>query len=236
MNRFAFGLGALALTGFLSMPSLAGQIYDDGGTNTPNNSFYMGGSAVISDSFMLAQASTVQSFAFDFWVWSSELANYTNGTQTVNWSITSSPNAGTVYGSGLGAALSGTVVFTNSGGVMYLEPILTGDLPLLAGTYYLNLGGMTNASGSADEYWNESDGPSTAFQKTGSGETEITSGVASAFGTCSTPGTSGDCSQQFSISGTVNSSSVPEPGTWLLTGVAITLLGARAMLAARRGQ
>ncbi len=235
MNRIVFGLELLVLTGLSSTPTLAGTLYDNGGTNVPNNTWYIGGAGEVSDSFTLAQSSTVQAFSFGLWVWSSELANYTDGTRTVNWSITSSPNGGTSFGSGSGVGLSGSLVFSNPGAVLYQEPISTGDISLAAGTYYLNLGGVTNSSGSVDTYWNESDGPSTAFLKSGSAETEITSGVASTFGSCATPGTSGDCSQQFTISGLANTSSVPEPGTWLLTGAALTLLVVRSLISVNGG-
>jgi len=86
---------------------------------------------------------------------------------SIDWSITSAANAGTVYGSGTasGADLTAVLVTTNAFGYRIYETTLTfpGGVSLASGTYWLNIQNAI-ASPAIPIFWDESDGPSLAYQ------------------------------------------------------------------------
>jgi len=160
---------------------------------------------IVSDRLALASGYNYTVTGFDFYTWS-----VTGDTPlTVDWSITSAENGGTVYGSGSGAALNNVVISTNSYNYQINRDTVSGlNVALGAGTYWLNL---QNAVSKAGEplYWDENDGPSkasdSAFATIGSESFDIL-GSATATSTTTTPGT-------------------PEPSSIMLFGSGVLGLG-----------
>ena len=172
----------------------------------------------VSDSFTLSSAATVTGFDFVSWNGASDV------TTAVDWSIGSA-----AYGS----AFSGTATGAFLSNVQYLGADLYGynvykntatglNVSLPAGIYYLTLqnavaNGNPSGSGGDPVYWDENDGPSTAF--------ENTLGPLANYGSCANgaaspePGCTG--TETFDI---VGNSTVPEPGSLGLLGCGILAL------------
>ncbi len=127
-------------------------VYENGPLNGTYDAWTINFGYVVSNSFTLGSGSTV--VGFDFYTW-----GYPGDKpQTVDWSITSAVNGGTVYGSGAGAPLANTIISTNGYDYQINEDTVSGlNLNLGTGTYYLNL---QNAVTSGDNplYWDENDG------------------------------------------------------------------------------
>lgn len=232
-QKWITGFGALAIAGFLTAPASASILYTDGAINGTKGGWLIDGGHEVSDSFTLSQDSTVTSVDFGLWVWSSELADYSNGTQTLGWLITSGPNTGTLYGAST-ASLTGTLFSTPPGIKVYAETFSTGSLALAAGTYWLTLQNVTNDSGSVDLYWDENDGPSQAWYGFSGVGNNIT--PANNPGACTGPGASGDCSESFNINGTATTSAAPEPSAWIPTGSGLLLLASALRRKMRRSE
>ena len=220
-SRIVGSIGAAALVVMLA-PSLAraASLYSNGAFNGTKDAWLATGGYTVSDSFTLSQAATVSSINFGLWDYTSE------GTvSTASWSITSGINGGTTFGGSPTAALTGTPAGTNAVGYkLTSESFSTGSLVLGPGTYWLNLY-LISPSGSVDLFWDEGDGPSQAYETdsnvgNGAPSNFITpanfpaTGYPSVVGGCMSPGSSGDCSESFSINGTVSggiSTATPEP-------------------------
>ena len=71
-----------------------GVLYGNGPVNGEVDAWTINFGYVVSDSLALASASTVQGFQFFVWAFPGDIPS------TVDWSITSQPNGGTIYGSG----------------------------------------------------------------------------------------------------------------------------------------
>ncbi len=175
------------------IPASAGVLYSNGpinGTiNAWNMTFYE-----VTDSFVISNPATMTSFDFGSWDYPGEVIS------SVSWAVGT-----TSFGTDVASSTSAvSAVYDNITGYDYY-PIYTNtvsglDVPLAAGTtYWLTL---TSASVPNDAYWDENDGPSTAFQ--------------------TSTGSIG--SEAFDING---GSSVPEPGSMgLLSGGILVMLGA----------
>ena len=127
-------------------------VYENGPLNGTYDAWTINFGYVVSNSFTLGSGSTV--VGFDFYTWGYPGDN----PQTVDWSITSAVNGGTVYGSGAGAPLANTIISTNGYDYQINEDTVSGlNVNLGVGTYYLNL---QNAVTSGDNplYWDENDG------------------------------------------------------------------------------
>jgi len=132
----------------------------------------------------------------------------------VDWSITAQPFASVALASGT-AGLASNLLSTNSLSYdIYSNQFSITPQNLGPGTYWLQLQNATNASGDGNPlYWDESDGPSQAWNSAfGPGPIDLNT----APGACSTPGASGNCSQSFQITGGSLTSPVPEPGSLML--------------------
>jgi len=131
--------------------------YDNGPPNGSVDAWTINFGYVVSDTFVLSVANTIQSF--NFWVWA-----YPGDTAlTVDWSITSAEFGGTTYGSGT-ASLSSTFVSSNQYGYDIDQLSASGlNVALGAGTYWLNLQNATTAFGDP-LFWDENSGPSSASE------------------------------------------------------------------------
>lgn len=185
------GAALAAVTTFAGVSAHADVLYDNHGPSSHTvNAWTIDAGYEVSDSFTLAQASTLTGASFDGW-------NYRDETATsVDWTILdASPEfGGTALYSGTGALTA-----TSTGDVGFgFYPIDTyafalPSISLGAGTYWLKL---ANAQGASITYWDQSDGASASFHST---EGEI-------------------ASHTFTVTGT--SGAIPEPATWalMLTG------------------
>lgn len=185
------GVALAAVTTLAAASANADVLYSNPGPDSHQvNAYTIDFGYEVSDSFDLAQASTLTGVTFDGW-------NYRDETATsVDWRILDgSPEfGGAILFQGTGA-LSAT--FTGDIGFgFYPIDTYAFDLPsvhLGAGTYWLTL---ANAQGASVTYWDQSSGASQAYQTQG-GEVP---------------------SHTFSVTGT--SGAVPEPAAWalMLTG------------------
>ena len=199
---FSFA-AAVFLAGFAALPASAGVVYDNscGGTGC-SNAFDLSGWTTnfgfwVSDSFTLGSEANLS--AVDFWAWT---GSGDRATQ-VDWSIGTSPDASDIA-SGT-AGLNSNFIFTNSNDYdVYQYSFGIPSQDLQAGTYYLTLqNAVTNEGGPL--YWDQSDGPSTAFES-----------QDGALADCGFRGET--CSESFDIG-------TPEPGTITLLGAGLLAIG-----------
>jgi len=133
---------------------------------------------------------------------------------SVDWSITSGENGGTVYGSGTasGYYLSDYFISTNSYGYDIDLITVTGlNVSLRAGTYWLNLQNAVSAQGNP-VYWDENSGVGCGGND-GKGSGCPSEASESAVGTI--PG------EAFTISGSCEYNCTPEPSSIMLFGSGI---------------
>jgi PEP-CTERM motif len=175
---------------FAIVPASAGVLYTNGALNGGINAWNITQDEV-TDSFVISSAGTMTSFDFATWNYPSQVIS------NVNWAV-GTTNYGTDVASGTSAV---SAFFEGIYGDGYY-PIYTNTVSGLsvgldAGTYWLTL---TSASVPTGAYWDQNNGPSTAYQDA----------------TGQLPG-----SNAFTIySGT----SVPEPGSMALLGGGILLM------------
>ena len=125
-------------------------LYENGPLNGTYDAWTINEGYIVSNSFTVG-ANTIT--GFDFYTW----AYPGDKPLTVDWSITSVINGGTVYGSGT-ATLADTVISTNGYGYQIDYDTVTGlNISLGAGTYYLNLQNAVTSGGNP-LYWDENDG------------------------------------------------------------------------------
>lgn len=195
------GVVALVLT---VVRASADTLYNNGPVNGQVDGWAINFGFVVSDSFALTRNSSVQGFDFDAWVIPGDRP------ETVDWSISSSPNGGTIFASGT-ANLTSQFLFVNRDGFDIDEETVSGlNIPLSSSLgYWLNLQNAVTQQGSP-LYWDENSGPSLASEN--------------ALGTIP--------SESFDIIGT-QGGSTPEPSSLMLVGsgiLGITSLVRRRML------
>jgi len=121
----------------LGAVSAAAQVlYDNGPINGSINGWVINFGFIVSDTFTLAANSTVGGFDFGTWEFPGDTL------ASVDWSITSKENGGTLYGSGTasGKNLTDKFISTNQYGYDIDEIAVTGlDVGLSGQTYWLNL-------------------------------------------------------------------------------------------------
>jgi PEP-CTERM motif len=187
--------------------AFAQALYDNGAINGKGVAFEIDGAITVSDSFTLAGNSSVTGFDFGVWVLQGETP------LTVDWSITSNPRGGTVYGSGTANL---TNVFHNSynaGGDSYTFNIFDSSasisLDLGPGNYWLNLNNGTGDEGGLGMYWDINSG-------TGCGGSDGHGADCPSLATTNLVGTIP--SESFTINGSDGGGSTPEPSSFALFG------------------
>jgi opacity protein-like surface antigen len=212
-------LGGVALAGLLlSVPASADVAYTNGDVNGTIVGWTISSSFSVADSFTLLSSETLNSVSFGAWVSPGDTE------ETVDWAIVDDPadcSSGTscspVEASGAGAALTPTFDSTNSVYNVDTDTFSLPDVVLGPGTYWLALYNATTAD-SGTLYWDENDGPSEAWENVVGYLTPANSNS-----NCTTGGSTGYCSESFTIFDT--GSAVPEPGTVALGGFGLLLLG-----------
>ena len=135
-------------------PQSGTVIYENGPANGTTDAWTINFGYVVSDSFALSSGNTVS--GFDIYAWEFPGDKLTS----VDWSITSSPNGGTVYGSGTvsGSNLTDTFISTNQFGYDIDKISASGlNVGSGSGTVWLNLQNAVVPSGDP-VYWDENSG------------------------------------------------------------------------------
>jgi len=136
-------------------PALAQVLYDNGPINGTTDAWAINFGYVIGDNFTLSANSTVGGFTFGIWESPGDVLT------SVDWSITSQWDDGTVYGSGTASGKNLTDQFISLNQYGYdIDKITVSNLnvPLSSGkTYWLNLQNASVPSG-FPVYWDENSG------------------------------------------------------------------------------
>jgi PEP-CTERM motif len=174
--------------------------YDNGPINGTTDAWTINFGYVVSDTFVAGSATTIGSFSFGVWEFPGDTMS------SVDWSITSGENGGTAYGGGT-ASVTDKFLSTNQFGYNIDEISVSGlNVPLNAGTYWLNLQNATVPSGDP-VYWDENSGAGC------SGKDCPSSASESAVGTIP--------SEAFTVHGGMSTNQMPEPSSILLFGSGI---------------
>jgi hypothetical protein len=186
-----------------AVPIAAQDLYDNGPINGTVDAWTINYGFLLADSFTLLNNSTVG--GFNFGAWESPGDRLTS----VDWFISSNPDAGTIYGSGTASGSNLTDRFLSVNQYDYdIDNItVTGlNVPLLSGkTYWLNLENAVVPSGNP-VYWDENSGIGCG------GDDGMGGGCPSI---ASPGGTGTDPSEAFTIDGT-GGGTTPEPGSFVL--------------------
>ncbi len=206
-------LGALAICLLPLAPASAVSLYSNGPMNG-NVYAWANDNFAVTDSFTVSAARTIASFDFVEWT------NPGQTVPTVNWSIGTTPGASDI-GSGTGYSVTNVYDFTN-----YMYDVSTDTVTGLnvalpaAGTYWFTLSHAfaTDESTGGNGFWDENDGPSTAFQ----GSSSLANGGILK----SCPDRQPTCtgSETFDLYDTLDGAAVPEPGGLALMGCAFLAL------------
>ncbi|HLI63035.1 MAG TPA: PEP-CTERM sorting domain-containing protein [Terriglobales bacterium] len=196
--KLRFALLVVLLIGCL--PLAAQQVYTNGPINGSIQAYSFSGNSgwQSADSFVVGASTTVTGFSIGAWVLPGDQPLSTG------WEIlTGGPDwmGGTVIAKGI--ATFSNVYWGKTSGYfadyfdIYTSTVTGLDVPLAGGTYWLELlNGTTEVSGNPI-YWDENQGPSTAYQNQGVGLIG---------------------SEAFTINGKGDAQTVPEPPSLLLFG------------------
>src|SRR5271167_1815304 len=128
-------------------------IYENGPANGTTDAWTINFGYIVSDSISLS-GNTVTGFDFYTWEFSGDVLS------SVDWSITSAENGGTVYGSGTasGSNITDTFISTNQFGYDIDKVTVTGlNVSPSSGTSWINLQNALVPSGDP-VYWDENSG------------------------------------------------------------------------------
>jgi PEP-CTERM motif len=185
-----------------TVPAWAQWSYDNGPINGNTDAWTINFGYIVSDTY-IAGGSNVTGFSFGVWEFPGDTLT------SVDWSITSGENTGTVFGSGTasGANLTDKFVSTNTFGFNVDTISVSGlNVPELSGTlYWLNLQNAAVPSGDP-VYWDENSGAGCGGAGCPSQASESSVGTIA--------------SEAFTISGS-GTGTTPEPSSIMLFGSGI---------------
>ena len=140
-----------------SAPAVAQQftlVYSNGPINGTTDAWTINFGYIVSDTFELLDPASLRLFTLGVWEFPGDTMS------SVQWSITSGENSGTVFGSGTtsGSNLTDQFISTNQFGYDIDKISVSGlNLNLNAGTYWLNLQNAAVPSGNP-VFWDENSG------------------------------------------------------------------------------
>jgi hypothetical protein len=194
------------------VPASADNLYNNGPVMGTVDGWTINYGFDVSDSFTLRRTSTIQSFDFTVWTLPGD------PPLTVDWSISSAANGGTIFGSGT-ANLTTQYLFTNQLGFDVDEETVTGlDVKLSFRNAWLNLQNAVTQQGNP-LYWDENSGIGCISVGCPSlGEESSVGSIPS---------------ETFDINGAVQGGTLAEPSSMILLGsgiLGLTTLVRRRML------
>ena len=187
----------------LALAAVPAWAYDNGPINGTTDAWTINFGYVVSDTF--PGGGTVNGFSFGVWEFPGDVMS------SVDWSITSGENSGTVYGQGTasGSSLTDRFISTNQYGYDIDVISVSGlNVSTSSGTYWLNLQNAAVPSGNP-VYWDENSGIGCGGSGCPSQASE------SAIGTIA--------SEAFTV-GSGSSGTTPEPSSIMLFGSGILSL------------
>lgn len=218
MRWSVFGLcsAAVVACGAVMGAATAAPLYTNGALNGQGDAWRIsdifGQPSVVSNSFTLSSDGTVTGIDFATWMFPGDKLF------SVTWSI-GSTTFGNDLGTGTatGANLSSvTSISGNSFGADVNTNTISGlNISLSAGTYWLTLDGAVSQELS-NVFWDENDGPSTAWGTFG-GTTESLANGGDAL-VCANGQPTCTGSETFDIVGSSGTVAVPEPGSVAIMG------------------
>ena len=186
------------------IPASAQVLYDNGPINGNEDGWTINFGYIVSDTFTLTNNSTMTGFAFGTRQFPGD------NLISVDWSVTSGENSGTLYGSGTasGSQITDKYLSTNDFGYYVNLITVTGlDVNLTGGTtYWLTLQNAMVPSGDP-VFWDENSG-------VGCGGDNGKGGGCPSLASENTLGTIP--SEDFTING--GSGTTPEPSSFILIG------------------
>lgn len=201
----AFSL-SLLLAVLAAMPATAQTLYENGPINGQTDAWTINFGFVVSDSFTISTGpSTITGFSFGAWLFAGDTLD------SVEINISSEPYGGTQYfDQQVNVTASGC--FLNQYGFNVCNETAAFNGPTLNnGTYWVNLLNGVTADGNP-VYWDENSGIGCHSEGCPSQACE-----AGCLGTMP--------SEAFTVLGTNNGSSVPEPSSFVLFGSSAVALG-----------
>ena len=169
----------------LAVPASA-QLYSNGPINGTVDAWTINFGYIVSDTFNVSAATTVDGFDFGVWEFPGDVLS------SVDWSITTGENGGTTLGSGTasGGQITDSFISSNQFGYDIDSISVYGlNVALGSGTYWLNLQNAAVPSG-YPVFWDENSGPSSASENsvgTIASEAFDITGSQSTTGTGTTP-------------------------------------------------
>jgi PEP-CTERM motif len=179
-----------------------GWSYDNGPINGTTDAWTINFGYIVSDTFVAAGDSPINKFQFGVWEFPGDVMS------SVDWSITSGENSGTIFGSGTasGASLSDSFISTNQFGYdIDLITVRNINVNVTQGTtYWLNLQNAMVPSGDP-VYWDENSGAGCGGSGCPSKASESSVGTIA--------------SEAFTISSPIETT--PEPSSIVLFGFGV---------------
>lgn len=174
-----------AILAFGSVPAFAGTTVYDNGLPNYNDAWTINYGYSVADSFRLSAGTTVNHI--DFWVVLFPGSNL----QTVDWSIfTLGPRGSRIWGRGTATTTLESVCWWYT--CDYEYGITFPAISLPAGTYWINFSNAVT-SDQSPAYWEESGGPSSAYENAvGTIPSEAFDVVSPAFGRIDAPNSGKD--------------------------------------------